>query len=231
MASLSAQLMMRAIIDWADNDAKMFGASAAEDYQYNVGDDPYENKNNYYDTVEELRLVKGVGDDFMAAFGDAFTVYGGCKVNVNLASVPVLIGLIVQHATEDSQHALQPENLILLARLLKHARSFLGGFTNVNTFKEMVQDPAKAALTPMGSGEGNGELRLRLPSLQKVTLKDDIEEAIVVGGPRRVWRIKATASVGRVRRKITSVWDMNARSSEGVRYNMGPGGFLYWREE
>ena len=107
----------------------------------------------------------------------------------------------------------------------------MGGFGDVNSFVKAVQDPAQAALTLVGSGEGNDELRLRLPSLQGVKLKSDIKEAIVVGGPRRVWRIKATASVGRVRRKITSVWDMNARSSEGVRYNMGPGGFLYWREE
>jgi hypothetical protein len=227
--------VMRAIIDWADTDTAMFGTSAAEDYRYNTGKDPYEIKNSYYDTVEEVRLVKGVGDDFMAAFGRSFTVYGDCKVNLNLASVPLLTALVLQFAAEGQEQHLRPENLTLLARLLKHLRSYFGGFADLKAFKQAVENPTVAAAAAFaGTGDddkASQEVRAQLPTVRGIKLKDEIKEAVVVGGPRRIWRINATAKVGRVRRKITAVWDMKYISFQAKRHNMGPGGFLYWREE
>ena len=71
-----------------------------------------------------------------------------------------------------------------------------------------------------------------LPGVTGVKLKQTtLKDAIVVGGARRIWRLTATANVGRIKKKIKAVWDMKHISMQRKRHNMGPGGFLYWREE
>jgi len=67
----------RAIIDWADADDQMFspeGASATEDYRYDARADRYRAHDNSYDSIEELKMVRGVSDAFMEAFGPYLTV-------------------------------------------------------------------------------------------------------------------------------------------------------------
>jgi hypothetical protein len=62
----------RGIIDWADADDQMFspeGASAAEDYKYDARADRYRAHDNSFDSIEELKMVRGVSDGFMEAFG------------------------------------------------------------------------------------------------------------------------------------------------------------------
>jgi general secretion pathway protein K len=59
-----------------------------ENQPYDRGDDRYKTKNARMDSLDELFMVAGVGDAFMAAFGDALTVYlprdgAGAKLNVN----------------------------------------------------------------------------------------------------------------------------------------------------
>ena len=68
----------RALIDWADSDDQMFspeGASAAEDYHYDAEKDKYRAHDNRYDSLEEIKLVRGVSDEFLEAFGPYLTVY------------------------------------------------------------------------------------------------------------------------------------------------------------
>jgi general secretion pathway protein K len=57
-----------------------------ENYSYDRGEDRYRAKNARMDSLAELYLVAGVGDAFMAAFGDAVTVYlpRDAKRNVNV---------------------------------------------------------------------------------------------------------------------------------------------------
>jgi hypothetical protein len=226
--------VMRAIIDWADQDTVMFGSSAPEDYRYNTGKDPYEIKNQYFDTVEELRLVKGVGDDFMHAFGDAFTVYGDCKINVNLAEAPLIAAFIIQFAATPSDPGLQWQNLSLLARYVLHIRELSGGFPDAKAFVAAVESPttevAKAAVWDvLGTSQ---QERPSLPPVNGVKLNATaLQDAITAGGPRRTWRITASAKVGRIQKKIRTVWDTQYVSMQSSKHNMGPGGFLYWREE
>src|SRR5688572_10438425 len=52
----------RALIDWADGDDQMFpaeGASGAEDYRYDARADRYRAHDSSYDTIEEIKLVRG----------------------------------------------------------------------------------------------------------------------------------------------------------------------------
>ena len=68
----------RALIDWADGDDQMFpaeGASGAEDYRYDARADRYRAHDSSYDTIEEIKLVRGVSESFMEAFAPHLTVY------------------------------------------------------------------------------------------------------------------------------------------------------------
>ena len=53
----------RAIIDWADADEQMFspeGAANSEDYRYDAQGDRYRAHDNNLDTIEEIKMVRGV---------------------------------------------------------------------------------------------------------------------------------------------------------------------------
>lgn len=92
--------------DWADDDANASALVASfpggncsfevgqppfeksfadENMPYDRGKDRYKAKNARLDSLEELHLVAGVSDAFLAAFGDQFTVYlpQGGKRNIN----------------------------------------------------------------------------------------------------------------------------------------------------
>ncbi len=82
--------------DWVDEDevtssltgnpampfAQAFGD---ENFPYDKGDDRYKAKNERFDSLDELYMVGGIGDAFMAAFGDKLTVYldKNATINVN----------------------------------------------------------------------------------------------------------------------------------------------------
>jgi general secretion pathway protein K len=222
--------VMRAIIDWADQDTVIFGGSGPEDYRYNAGKDPYENKNQYYDTLEELRLVKGVSDDFIHAFGTGLTVFGNCKINANLATAPVLAALIMQYAASPSDPGLQWQNLSLVVRYVMHLRELTGGFMDDKAFQAAIESPqAAASLFGMQGSQADGQ---SLPPVNGIKMNATaLKQAVVVGGPRRIWQLTATAKVGRIQKKIRAVWDVAHISMQSSKQQMGSGGFVYWREE
>jgi len=77
-----------------------------EDARYDMLRDPYVNRNTPLLTVEELHMVRGVGDDFMDEFGSHFTVYSDPNLLLNLSSVndPLMMLAVL---------CMQPENLAL----------------------------------------------------------------------------------------------------------------------
>lgn len=104
-----------AIIDWTDLDQETFQcmsptattataqSSAAEDSYYELLKQPYSRKNAAFDSLEELRLVRGVTDDFWSTFVDPdpdnpdkrlLTVWGQGKINVNTANARTIYALI-----------------------------------------------------------------------------------------------------------------------------------------
>ena len=85
-----------ALRDWVDENetTSTVGANPAapfeegfgdENFPYDRGEDRYRAKNARFDSLDELFLVGGIGDPFMAAFGDKITVYPSvnAKTNVN----------------------------------------------------------------------------------------------------------------------------------------------------
>lgn len=101
--------VISSIVDWWDADTSRttfdagtntVGSSGSEDDPYSRYRDRYRIRNSPFDSVEELRLVRGVTDDFWATFIDPdpddprrrmVTVYGSGGVNPNEADPLVII--------------------------------------------------------------------------------------------------------------------------------------------
>lgn len=106
-----------ALVDWVDADQQKtpcdfstIGGQTAgpEDSFYQMLEPPYFRKNAPLDSLEELHMVRGVGDDFWATFiepepGDAkkrnVTVWGSGKVNVNTANAFTMLSIICAGST------------------------------------------------------------------------------------------------------------------------------------
>ncbi|MEM6960313.1 MAG: hypothetical protein AAF550_01060 [Myxococcota bacterium] len=110
--------VVSAMIDWWDSDTERTsfdpGASTVssigrEDDVYLGLDDPYSIKNAPFDSLGELRLVRGISDDFWATFIEpdpsnprsrSFTIYGSGSVNVNEAPPSVLLARVCSFITD-----------------------------------------------------------------------------------------------------------------------------------
>jgi len=107
------------LIDWSDFDEimtpcdplaeKSKTSESPEDNYYQQIGLKYQRKNAPYDSLEELRLVRGVSDDFWANFVDPdasdptqrnMTVWGQGKVNVNAANAQTLHAVVCAGAPE-----------------------------------------------------------------------------------------------------------------------------------
>lgn len=79
-----------------------------ENFPYDRGEDRYRAKNARMDSLDELYMVAGVGDAFMAAFGDRLTVYlpRDAKRNVNETEPARLVTLARIMAEPPTQPAL-----------------------------------------------------------------------------------------------------------------------------
>ena len=105
-----------AMLDWADMDEQVFSCdmsanapsgSGVEDAYYQLLAKPYRRKNAPYDSLAELHMVRGVGDDYWSTFVDpdpknpqkrVLTVWGQGAVNVNSANAQTLLGVICSGA-------------------------------------------------------------------------------------------------------------------------------------
>lgn len=115
---------------------------ADENFPYDRGEDRYRAKNARMDSLAELHLVAGVTDAFMAAFGDAITVYlpRDAKRNVNETDRARLLELAKIVADPPSQPALyDPEFAERLHKAVVE-RTF-GGMLSISPsdFGQLVQ--------------------------------------------------------------------------------------------
>jgi len=105
---------------------------ADENFPYDRGPDPYKAKNARMDSLEELHLVAGVTDAFMAAFQDQLTVYlpNAAALNVN-SDDPRQQLLLASLMTDPSSQAslLDPKFQDAFHQALLAAR--MGGFVAI----------------------------------------------------------------------------------------------------
>ncbi|MET0409963.1 MAG: type II secretion system protein GspK [Polyangiaceae bacterium] len=108
-----------AIIDWVDPDQDLencegtsnAAASPPEDSFYSTLKNPYPRKNAPFDSLEELRMVRGVGDDFWSTFIEPnpddpdqrpVTIWGSGKLNINTVAAPTLLAYICAWAVPET---------------------------------------------------------------------------------------------------------------------------------
>jgi type II secretory pathway component PulK len=224
-----------AIVDYIDADnVHVRDRGTSEDYGYENLKDHYRPKNNYIDTLGELRLVRGVDDRFWTLFGSSFTVYGGCKTNVSaLTNSQLIAALLYLTAKNPNDPLLQdPIKLFMLAGVVAKAKQFGMSFTKVEDFAGFVKDPiaqlgvlAGKTGTLAGSAATNAlgtDGVAKLMNGQKLGLELDLTKLkqIASAGPRRTYRVEAWGEIERkqkmadgspvfppIRTTITGVWD------------------------
>jgi type II secretory pathway component PulK len=241
------QQVLQAIVDYIDDDTKRVDAyrlrqsSQDERYRYTELVDPYEPRNARLDSIEELHLIEGVDDDWMAAFGHELTVYGGCKVNINFASAEQL-AQVLRHAVSGADRwKTEGDNFLLmtmpLANFVIEARE-MNLFEKLEDFKELVGKPDQF-MNPLALLAGqDDELSANLPKIPdgiEVRVKGGNANGATWGGlrdvatvePERIYRVEIITTVGSVRKRVTAVYDITYARSQTA----GNGAWLYYRED
>ncbi len=85
-----AQRLAESVIDWREWGEKHLTGLSAEDASPPLS---VEEKNAYYEILEELLLVEGMNASYFKQLRDYVTVYGDGRVNINTAPKPVLWSL------------------------------------------------------------------------------------------------------------------------------------------
>ncbi|HET9988637.1 MAG TPA: hypothetical protein VFQ65_08950 [Kofleriaceae bacterium] len=252
-------MQVAAILDYIDKDTMHArDRGTQEDYGYESLKDRYYAKNNYIDTVGELKLVRGVDDRFWSLFGNAFTVYGGCKTNLTAVSNTQLIAAILFLAAKNQSDPviLDQRRLFLLASYVGKAREFGENFTTLDDFITFVKDPSASvsslATSSAGTVQGSAAaaaLTAGLPGLQpgeKIGLELDKAKLaqIATAGPRRTYRVEAWGEIERkqknkdgtpvfpaIRTTITGVWDTKVVPQNSRKTPIPNGAWVYLKED
>lgn len=96
------------LIDWVDDDdnriqidisgALVEGAGEGEDAYLRSGDHDFRSKDEPFDSIEELRLVRGVNDELFDFLKDKVSAHSSGKIDVNSASAEVIAAMLRSHS-------------------------------------------------------------------------------------------------------------------------------------
>jgi general secretion pathway protein K len=163
----------------------------------------YKAKNAPMDSLDELYMVRGVSDRFMAAFGDRLTVWPGVdgRLNINTDDPKQMATNIIIAAANPNDPALRDPRLIqTILQQIQTRKMFAFFGLSAQDFVRILMD--------------NG-----------IRVNPDLATA---NSPRNflsstsdTFRISATGRVGRVERTVVAV----------VRYDDLLGKLMYWKEE
>jgi general secretion pathway protein K len=248
---------VNAIIDYIDRDStrgvvapKSSGAS--EDYGYESLRDRYKPKNNYIDTLGEVKLARGVDDRFWSLFGDAFTIYGGCRINIAAVNNPQLIAAILFLSAADGEtFQNDARKLFALAGIVAKAKQMGETFAKLDDFITFVKDPSAAIEAIAGAGGMAGSAASQAMSMgimpgEKLGMKLDAKKlgTIAIAGPRRTYRVEAYGEIARkqtdnegravfppVRSTINGVWDTKLVPQNARKQPVPKGAWVFLRED
>ena len=248
-------LQVSSIVDYIDSDGlRNRDRGTNEDYGYENLKDPYKPKNNYLDTVGEVKLARGVDDRFWTLFGHNFTVYGGCKTNLSALSNSQLIAAILYlSAKNPNDPVLQdPQKLFTLAGLVAKAKQFGMTFSSLDDFIDFVKDPAAQIGSLAGTGTAAGSAASAavssgvIPGGQKLGMELDKAKLAQMAstGPRRTYRVEAWGEIERkqknadgspvyppIRATLTGVWDTKVVLQNVRKPPVPKGAWVYLRED
>jgi general secretion pathway protein K len=207
------------IKDWADSDdlVSVLAVSAAG-AQVSAGfaDEPglyskylprFRPKNASMDSLGELYFVHGVGDRFMAAFGDRLTVYPDVNAVLNVnTDDPMVIALAVRSAADPAKPDGRLSDPIFLdslvqkitaARMLSPMGMTVSAFVNVLVESDIAVNPQ---------------------------ITSNLQGNSFLGDHTKTFRVTATGEVNDVQRTITTVVRITQPQD-------GLGRLLYWKAD
>lgn len=175
-----------------------------ENSGYSKYDPQYRAKNARFDSLDELYMVHGVNDRFMAAFKDKLTVYPdvNSKLNINTDD-PILLEVAIRSITDPLRpdpRLADPVFMDTLIKKIRAARVFALFGMSVNDFVNIV---AASGVPVNGSVQNN------------------VAGNRIIGDKSQTYRVSVTGTAGDVTRTITAV----------VRLDNTLGRLVYWREE
>lgn len=214
-----------ALKDWEDQDetSSSFTGDPLRPFENGFGDengwydrlpDRYKAKNSPYDSLDELFMVAGVSDAFMAAFGDRLTVYPdlASTINVNTDDPQQIMvnALLMSDPPGVPQPALaDPAFLQRLQSALALARPL--------PFMSITPQQFAGVLQALGA-------KVNPLYLQAV----NTDQRSAFGDRSSTFRIRAVGTAGDVRKTIEAVVTFDRRA-EGLSQDLGR--LLHWREE
>ena len=243
------EVQVSAMMDYIDKDKGKSGQrGSSEDYGYQSLDDRYRAKDNYIDTTSELKLIRGIDDRFWTLFGSQFTVYGDCKVNIGSMQDPKLIASVIFLSAKSPEDPVVKDPALLwkLAKRVAEARSFGIYFDDLKAFSDYVKNPDGALSDLLGGGGVNGQplqadvanAAQAVDPVQGVELDEQKLGQVASSGPRRLYRVEVTSSVGsspngepRFQRKLIGIWDTEVQNQNMRNQEYRRGSWVFWREE
>ncbi|MBX3181013.1 MAG: general secretion pathway protein GspK [Polyangiaceae bacterium] len=233
------QTLCAAIVDWTDPDTQQAVCSigsetaqsaAPEDSFYQQIGQAYLRKNAAFDSLEELRMVRGMSDDVWANFvepepGDhtqrTLTVWGRGGLNVNTANAQALWTIICQYAVETTPMCIVPEEAIKFISIVSMLKSFTSGVPLFNS--------PKAFLSAM-AGQGMFGTVLSAMAIEPVQFKSAAEAEKAITTESKVFSVVVTGHVRSGKRetnvRIHAVVDMDGAPppAEGILNALGQAG-------
>jgi general secretion pathway protein K len=175
-----------------------------ENYNYDKYNPRYPAKNARFDSLDELYMVHGVSDEFMAAFKDRLTVYPSpeSKPNVNTED-PVLLYMDILSVADPARPDPRLKDPLFIGALIKQIRAarmfnFVG--FSVQDFVNVVQSAGVAVNSSITSGTSGNKF---------------------VSDKSETYRVTVVGEAGSVQKKITAV----------IRLDDQLGKLVYWRED
>ena len=210
--------------DWVDDDKVQSSVTGLvdrpfeagfgdENFVYDRGPDRYKAKNARFDSLDELFMVTGVSDAFMAAFGDRLTVYlaQNSQMNVNADDPEELL----RNARIMASPPLQPilSDPTFAARLQKAVRQLsMGGFV---------------AITPRQFAQLLETMGLTVNTIYQQA--SNIDQRGGFTDKSRVFRVRGVATVGTVEKSIEAVVTFEPGQAREQAGQLGR--LIHWREE
>ncbi len=236
-------IQVEAIVDFIDRDTSRFDSregrtipGASEEYGYENLSDKYQVKNNYLDTIGEIKLIRGIDDRMWNLFGKHFTVYGGCKINLGaVTSADQYYWILLLAAREDDPVARDPRKLWALARYIAEMRALGITFSSAKDLVDFAREPGGGLESLAGQQSGDGQSQQpETPIPDGIELDQKKLDTMVEGGPRITYRVEATAYYGKLQKRVVGVWDtrvirLNQRQSQNS--GSSKGAWVFWREE
>ncbi|MGC4089781.1 MAG: type II secretion system protein GspK [Polyangiaceae bacterium] len=164
------QAICAAMIDWVDPDQDTMlcdptnnnaQSMPPEDSYYQNLKKPYQRKNAPFDSLEELRKVRGVTDDFWGTFVDPdpekpekrlLSVWGQSnQININTADPQTLLVLICNFApmAKVCTDPAEMQKFLMITMMLTSFTMGAPPFGSANMFLDLIQGKGKGILAPL----------------------------------------------------------------------------------